>query len=201
MRLDEFINLVLSPVGGVSVFVTALGAILGKIWVGRVLNRQVNQLQQKLDSTNSRLQAELDKGLHIHRIQFEKEFKIYEELWAKLIELRRATLSLRPVMDSIDPKETDSDRKTKRLTNFSDAVGGFIDVTDKNRPFYSEDVYRSMGNLWSLTHSEAIEYKHQNPHNDGYWEKAQKNRDEILAEIEKCCLKIRDRISSVKVSE
>lgn len=208
MEWSEVIKQVLAVAGGTSVVVSGLAAVLGKIWVGQVLNRenaehqrQLTNLQAQLDATNERLRAELEKGLHIHKVQFEKEFKIYEELWSKLVELRKASLSLRPAMDMVDTKETEGKRKTKRLTRFGNAIAEFIDVTDKNRPFYSEDVYQSMEKLWKLTHSEAIEYKHLNPHDDKYWDKAQKNREEILTEIEQCCKIIRGRIGSVRVSD
>lgn len=155
MPLSEIIDQILGSAGGAAVVISGLAAVLGRIWVGRVLNRenaahqaQLKNIQAQLDSTNQHLQSELDKGLHIHRVQFEKEFKIYEELWSKLVELRKAALSLRPLMDTVDPKETESQRKAKRLTRFGEAVGDFIDVADKNRPFYSEDVFQSMDNLW-----------------------------------------------------
>ena len=143
MEWSEVIKQVLAIAGGASVVVTGLAAILGKIWVGRVLNRenaaherQLTNMQAQLDTTNERLKAKLEKGLHIHKVQFEKEFKIYEDLWSKLVELQKAALSLRPVSDMVDPKETEGERKTRRLTRFGDAIDEFIDVTDKNRPFY-----------------------------------------------------------------
>ena len=207
MDLSEIIKQVLLVAGGASVVISGLAAVLGKIWVGRVLNREkatheadLKQMQAQLDVTNQRLKAELDKGLHIHKVQFEKEFKIYEDLWSKLVELRKAALSLRPVFDRVDPKEPEGERKAKRLTRFGDAIADFIDVTDKNRPFYSEEVFRSMEKLWKLTHSEAVEYQHLDPYADTYWDKAQKNREAILSEIEACCEQIRQRIGSVRVS-
>ena len=180
MELSEIINQVLAIAGGTAVVVSGLAMVLGKIWVGRILNREnaaheasLKDVQAQLDATNKHLQAELDKGIHIHKVQFEKEFQSYEELWSKLVELRKVALSLRPLMDTVDPKETEDQRKTKRLTRFGDAIGDFIDAANKNRPFYSEDVFQSMDKLWNLAHSEAIEYKYLNPHDDSYWDKAQ----------------------------
>lgn len=207
MDVSEIIKQVLLVAGGASFVISGLATILGKIWVGRILSREkaahdagLKKLQAQLEATNQLLKSELDKGLHIHKVQFEKEFKIYEELWSKLVELRKAALSLRPVFDRVDPDESESERKSKRLTRFGDAIADFIDVTDKNRPFYSEEVFRSMEMLWKLTHSEAVEYQHLDPYGDTYWDSAQKNRDAILSEIEACCKQIRQRIGSVRVS-
>ena len=197
MEWNEVIKEVLVIAGGASVVVSGLAVVLGKIWVGRILKK----LQAQLDATNQSLKAELEKGLLVHKVQFEKEFKIYEELWSKLVELKKAALSLRPEFDMVDPKESEEERKAKRLTKFGDAIADFIDITDKNRPFYSEEVFRSMEKLWKLAHSEAIQYKHQDPYADSYWDKAYKNREAILGEIESCCEQIRQRIGSVRVSD
>ena len=208
MEWSEVIKQVLVIAGGTSVVISGLATILGKIWVGRILNRekaehekQLTNMQAQLDATNECLKAELERGLHIHRVQFEKEFRIYEELWSKLIELQKAVLSLRPVMDMINPEESEKERKTRRLTNFGRAIEEFTDVTDKNRPFYSEDVYKSMEKLRKLTYSEAVEYKHLDPHDDKYWDKAQQNGEAILTEIEQCCKIIRGHIGSIRVSD
>ena len=42
------------------------------------------------------LKSEAERKNLIHRYQFEKEFSIYTDLWAKLIDLRNTTASLRP---------------------------------------------------------------------------------------------------------
>lgn len=208
MEWSEVIKQVLAVAGGASVVVSGLAVVLGKIWVGRLLNKekvaheaQLKNMQAQLDATNQRLKAELEKGIHIHMVQFEKEFKIYEELWSKLVDLRKAVLSLRPAFDMVDPKEPEDQRKAKRLTKFGDAIAEFIDVTDKNRPFYSEEVFHSMEKLWKLTHSEAVDYKHLDPYTDSYWDKSQENREAILGEIEACCEKLRQRIGSVRVAD
>jgi len=207
MELSEVINQVLAIAGGTSVVIVSLAAFLGKLWIARVLGREklkhdmkLQGIQAQLDATNQNLKAELDKGLHIHKVQFDKEFEIYEELWSKLIELRKAALSLRPELDYINPSESDEERKIKRLKRFVDSINEFTDLTDKNRPFYSEIVFESMNKLWKLAHSESVWYKRQDPYSNEYWETAQKNRDEILSEIEKCCEIIRQRIGSIRVS-
>ena len=196
MAINEIINQVLVIAGGASVVVSGFAAVLGKSWVGRVLSRenathdeQLKRLQAQLDATTERLKTDLEKGLQVHKVKFAKEFKIYGELWSKLIEVRKGALSLRPIMDTVDPKEPENERKARRLAQFGGAIADFIDITDKNRPFYSEDVFLEMEKLWGLTHSEAIEYKHLNQYDDSYWDKAQKNREEILYQIEQCCEK------------
>ena len=63
----------------------------------------------------TRLQKALDRKNLVHKYQFEKEFKIYEELWSHLVELRNHTYALRPIMDQMDTDKTWDEVKIKRL--------------------------------------------------------------------------------------
>lgn len=198
----------LKAAGGVAIVISGLAAVLEKIWVGRILERErtnteseLQKLAASLDATNRALQLELDKGLHVHKIQFEKEFAVYELIWAKLDDVKSAALALRPTFDYVDPKESDEDRKKRRLDKFSSAVAAFGDQVNKSRPFYAESVYVIIEEIWKLTHKEASEYKHRNPHSDDYWERATENQDTILAAIDKCCTAIRERIRDVRVAD
>lgn len=198
----------LSAAGGIAVVISGLAAVLGKIWVGRILEQeraktesQLRNLAASLEATNRALQLELDKGLHVHKIQFEKEFAVYELIWAKLDDVKSAALALRPMLDYVNPKESDEERKRNRLKRFSSAVAAFGDQVNKSRPFYAETVYVIIEEIWKLTNKEAIDFKHGVPHSDGYWERAMENQDTIIAAIDKCCNAIRERIRNVRVAD
>lgn len=138
----ELVLEILKIAGGTAVIISGLGGFLGKLWVQRILATEstinagkLQKLQSELDETKLKLQAELDRGLFVHKVQFEKEFKIYEELWSSLIKLRSATLGLRPMMDYIDPNEPEKERKQNRLNRFSEAAISFADIAEKKSPF------------------------------------------------------------------
>lgn len=199
---------ILKAAGGVAVVISGFAAVLGKIWVGRILERErkkteseLKTLAASLEATNRALQIELDKGLHVHKIQFEKEFAVYELIWEKLDDVKSATLSLRPMLDYVDATESEESRKKRRLERFSNAVNAFSEQVNKNRPFYAESVYLAIEEIWNLTNKEAIDYKHCTPHSNGYWERAIKNQDTILAGINNCCNAIRERIHDVRVAD
>lgn len=198
----------ITAAGGVAAVISGLVAVLGKIWVGRILEREradtdseLQKLTSSLEATNRAFQLELDKGLHVHKIQFEKEFAVYELIWSKLDDVKSAALALRPTLDYVDPKESDEDRKKRRLEKFSSAVAAFGDQVNKSRPFYAQSVYVIIEEIWKLAHKEASEYKNRDPYSDGYWERATKNQDTILAAIDKCCNTIRERIRDVRVAD
>ena len=63
----------------------AVSAVVGggvvKVWAGRLLERDrarngevIERLRGDLEAANRRIQAELDRIVHVHRIQFETEF-------------------------------------------------------------------------------------------------------------------------------
>jgi hypothetical protein len=52
------------------------------VWANRILEQdrrryaeEIERVKNELERTSKRLQAELDKAVHVHRVQFETEFK------------------------------------------------------------------------------------------------------------------------------
>ena len=56
-----------------------------------------------------KLETEAEAKRLIHKIQFEKEFSIYSEMWGKLVDVKNATAELRPAMDQRDSSKTDEE--------------------------------------------------------------------------------------------
>jgi hypothetical protein len=190
--MDTF-AIFLSILGGGSAVVNGLLAYLGKL--------RLERYKSELEATNKRLSLLMDKELHISKTQFDKEFTIYQDVWSKLVVLKAATISLRPELDIVDRKESDEDRKKRRLGLFSDALIAFQGSMEMNRPFFAESVYAKMTEIMRVCHLEGMQYSRQNDFRDlKSWDKAEKNRDAIIDGIENCCTMIRNRIHSVEVS-
>jgi len=183
-----------------------LAAVLGRIWMGRVLVRErsnmdvkLRLLQSELDGTKENPKSELDKDNLIHKVQFEKEFSIYEQIWESLIEVKYATLSLQPSFDySSDDEEAERSLRLERLINSFREYGKAIDA---NRPFYAENVFAILERLWKVAQREGFDYSGTRMNNDyqRYWDRANRNRENILNLVDKCCSAIRARIGFVKV--
>lgn len=131
-------------------------------------------------------------------MQFKKGFEIYEELWAKLVDLRIATHSLRAVFDFHDPKESDQERKNRRIKEFADKFNNFIVVVEKNRPFYPDEVYSEIQEVAKTARKENIEYQYMTGKSEDF-EKAEKNINIIFNHIDNVCKEIRKRIDTVLV--
>ena len=194
----------LGLLGGVSVILTALFGILGKIWITRIADKEKGRIQEGLETlkgeieqSNKMFQAILEKSIFVNKVQFEHEFKIYREVWEKLIELRYNTMRLRPILDTVDPSEPEEQIIKKRLTRFGEAAEAYRDVIEKNRPFYAEGVYTHLSDVLDKCHTESIDYQYKQRDLKDYWESAQKNRNEIIDSIEKSCTSIRSRINDL----
>lgn len=189
-----------ATLGGYTLVVGALAAFLGRIWVFRIVEREKFALQRQLDHTNRVLQADLDHRVHISKTQFDSEFANYKEIWALLVDLRMKTLRLRPMLDYVEPGETQQERLTKRLKEFGPAFTALRDTVEKNKPFYSDQVYQRLSEVIGLCHDEAIDAEyHERPHND-YWIEARTNREKISGAIDITCEEIRTRVNSVVVT-
>lgn len=88
MEADNLLFIVLTVVssvgrGGMVVF--GLSSWLGKVWANRILESDRRRYSEEID----RLRHELEKTLHVHRIQFETEFASLSEIWRKVARVRQ----------------------------------------------------------------------------------------------------------------
>ena len=190
--MEVFFN-ILATLGGASAVLTGLFAYIG--------NSRLESYKSELQTANEKLRSVLESSVHVSKVQFDKEFSIYHQIWACLIKLRGRTLSLRPMLDHVDPDETQEERVRKRLIAFGEVFCTYRDIMEENRPFYSTSVYESLQKIFDLCHEESIEYRYKE---DGfsidYWNKAKANHEKITSEIEACCELIRTRIYSLSVA-
>ena len=150
---------------------------------------------KQLESTR----AELSSQINTHGFRYEKEYEVLSELSALLVDVRDASLSLRPALDFVDPNKTDEEIKKERLTRYYDALRALYVIREKKRPFYPDDIYQSIRTIEKESRSESIAYQYQDP-NDGakymdYWDKAKENQDKITEFAEDSMSKIRERVT------
>ena len=169
----------------VSALVSGVILLFGRFWVEKKLSEQ---------------NASLDKSKHVHRVQFEKEFQIYQEIWALLVELKHSTESLRPMFDQHNPNEDKETRKRKRLQQFGESYNNFLKSYLNNQPFYAQDVFDCLSKIKTTARHEAIDYELLEQKDKEYWEQSKKNSDEIYQLINECVELIRQRVNSLDVS-
>ena len=190
----EIFAVIMGSLGGVSAVLTGLIAYFG--------NLRLEKYKADLQITNAKVKSLSDTSSHVSKTQFDKEFSIYQEIWIRLVDLRSKTLSLRPVMDHVDPNESEDERTQRRLKDFGESFYAFRDCIEKNKPFYAQIVYESLNDVFDLCYEESIDYQYKDPGwSKEYWEKSRENNKKIVSGIDVCCEKIRERISSLAVVE
>ena len=159
---------------------------------------KVENVKTSYATSLEKFKSELTKQLYIHNLQYDSEYKIYLEIWEELIEVRNATLKMRPMFDtSTGDKEG---RKQERLKIFADCFNKFHLNVDKKRPFYVESVYKELYELIKIVHTEYIDYQYGEEYDKNYWKDANDNADKIISQIDAICNKIRERIFKIIVA-
>lgn len=142
--------------------------------------------------------AALMSRISTHSYRFEKEYEVLSQLTECLVEVRSATLQLRPIFDRVDLTESEDERKNKRLDRLYDARKTLFQVRETKRPFFTEYIYKSILEIDKTAHHESIGYELHSP-NDlkrDYWEDAEKNQETITQSVEQAMTKIRERVRS-----
>lgn len=207
--MEEIFNQVLALLGGATIVLAALFGFIGKLWLLRIIEREKSELQNKLakvqsnlDQATKKFEAELQRSVHVDKVQFEHEFAIYQGVWSALVELRMATMRLRPTLDSIDPNEQNEskeERMRRRLKAFGERFESYRDLIEKNKPFYSESVYTGLMDVLEKCCGESIDCEYIERKGSEYFKEARENQAQIVEAIEATCNSIRSRIQEVKV--
>lgn len=196
-------------VGGATVLLAGLSIFLSKVWSERIArkegeerDRRIAELNARIDGQAAEMRAKLDvavqRTVHVSRLQFEHEYEIYKAAWERLFFLRQATLSLRPIMDWVDPGETKEQRKQKRMNAFREPYNAFLDVVEKNKPFYPTGIYDSLSAVREKCRHELIDYEYDERPGSEYYKEARRNQEEIIKLIEASCDAIRNRVTQVQ---
>lgn len=172
----------------IPLLISLVTAIVMGIW---------NAIQQK---QIERLKAENLKSVHVHRLQFEKEFEIYNKLWENLVELSLTVKSLRPRGEFVDPKKTKEEIINEKHTEFRKYYNLVVNMVYKNRPFYSKEVFEALELLITKSKFEFMEVL-SNPDKKSheYWEGGEITFNEVTRMIDNICEEIRKRIGLLEV--
>lgn len=114
-----------------------------------------HEYARQLESTKTGLSAQLNT----HGFRYEKEYEVLGELTALLVEVRDASMSLRPVMDFRDASKTEDEIKKERLQRLFDAGRALYLSCEKKRPFYPANIYKAILAVERKARSESIKYQ------------------------------------------
>jgi hypothetical protein len=186
--------------------VVGLAAWVGKVWAGRILERDRARYQTSMETLLADLRTTNTKELLVHQLQFQKEFEVYKELWAAALGLARAGSHFRMLQNA--PSASPGDVQRTLETSYN----RLRDTVFDNRPFYEPDVY-SMAKAM-LNGLDEVVRKRRHVHRleqrdmpEEQIEKAcamdneiEQKLDEINGLLERLCTSIRRRIWSTTAS-
>jgi hypothetical protein len=144
-----------------------------------------------------RLEEKNEKQIHVHKLQFEKEFNIYLNLWANLVQIRNESFGLRTEFFATTEGENYKSAINEKIETVSKLCRELIYQTQSNQPFFSEEVFSEIMTFIKLVRKEAF-LASRGPKNDNdYWEEGDKFYDKISIPIENIQIAIRKRIRNL----
>lgn len=178
--------------------VTGLGALLGKIWANRVSKSEDSKIQTEIAS----LRADLERALHVHRVQFEKEFEIYLELMDKMASVRQALFTLNKIIRRQFRDKTEHDEYYAPLRKkLKDTFDAFRSTVLINEPFYAEEVFIAGDQIIELAVDEISTQDSYDSGQSSSHERIIEMRDRVSKCTEALVKAIRERIKILKVVE
>jgi hypothetical protein len=165
------------------------------------ITRKVESIRVDFLTPVEVLKANLSKRATLHRLQAEKEFEVYSNIWDKAIQLKFACAELRPRIDTIDPDELPKDKWNRRYTQVRTTLAEFVRTIEQLRPFYSDELYRQLDNLGHEVWKEVLDFEYSIKKDENWamsfegYKRGNKNLDEILKQIDIICVLMRMRIS------
>ncbi len=161
----------------------------------------VDEITDKIESVKTTyaqkiegLKSQLNAKFHAQTVRFEKEFKVYEEVWGALLELRNATVHLR-IAGKEDPDE--------RMNRYRKAFDNFYPVLYGSKPFIPQEIFSSLEDLLRVIFSEASNQQRLASEGnlpDKIWiemmDRSEHNIELILEKVDIACEYIRQAIKN-----
>lgn len=142
----EIISAVLLSIGGGGAIVFALSSWLGKIWATRILEKEKNEYTKDIEKYKTQLEKEItnlnfnnEKAIFVTKLQYEKEFAIYLELWEDLSECTQRTLLLYPTLENMPSNEKEREKyQSEKYSSYVEAYNQYLKTMNKYAPFYND---------------------------------------------------------------
>ena len=176
-----------------AVIIIALG-------IGFYLLLKLYLIPSEVNKKTAKIKSALEKEQFIHRLQFEKEFEIYLELWKKLFVLKEATEMLMPVVDYDEPGLTEEETRKIRLERAIKAYDEVRTAINHYKPFFAKDVYKNANKILNESFKQALASQYPGRNVEEFlenFERAQERTEEILNIIDKIDKSISTRIRKI----
>lgn len=146
----QIVATIIAAFGGAGFIIIGLSSYLGKLWANIALesekakySRELEELKAKLNKEINELNKSCEKALYISKVQYDNEYKIYQEIWTKLNDASISALNLYSagIEDVPVDKEQEQKYKEDKYFNFAKLYNEYINIIEKYAPFYRKDFY------------------------------------------------------------
>lgn len=162
------------------------------------ITHQIETVKLEYEKQLESAKADLAVLVTRHGFRYEKEYDVLGRLTELLVELRDASVNLRPVVDFSDPELSRDQVKQQRLARLFEAGQAVYLESQNKRPFFPGEIFDSIEAILKMSHLEAVEYRIKDPLKmEGfleYWETAAKNQNAITESVEVAMELIRNRV-------
>jgi hypothetical protein len=180
--LQELDTLAVTLFGGYSVVMIGLSSFLGKLWANRIQNSEIERTQHKITELKAKLDSQmavqasrLESNVHVGKIQYEREFNSYEEIWKEASSLLRKINLLQLHLSSFEFYK-------KEFFSFGESKVKLEELGGSRFPFIDDGVYSEICECCQIVQSK---YAAINGHLNFLCDKANmKVSEEVYTEVE-----------------
>ncbi len=148
----EIATAIIAGLGGGGAIVIGLSKFFGQYWADKMLEKEKSKHTKEIEDYKSKLKVEIDKinaiqdkALYISKVQYDNEYRIYQEIWEVMHKCIIFTTALYPQgIENVPSDEKEKEEyQTKKHREFANAFNTFSLTIDKYAPFYKEDFYNN----------------------------------------------------------
>ena len=162
------ISLIIVSVGGTGVVILGISSFIGKIWINKFADKYRVKYEKELEGYKSEINSRLnkldkieEKALYISKVNYDNEYKIYMEIWPKLIECINSTLWLYPrgiENVPVDEKKLEMYKEDK-YNDFREKYMEYNQCIEKYAPFYQKEFYNILNEIKEICFHIGDQYK------------------------------------------
>ncbi len=164
------------------------------------ITKRIEEVKSAYAHELETVRAAIGSRLGIHQFRYQREFEFLMMLSEKVVELRDASVMLRPESEYVSLDEPEEERKRKKLVRYNTASRDLYQFYEPRRPFLPESLLESLRSLDKVAWGEVVQFRHRVPHGQGYdpkyWENALENAAKINAAAEAVLAAIRERVQT-----
>ena len=216
-ELFRLAGAILFSVGGAGGLIIAFSSWVGRVWADRMLDqvrakyaRTLEEIRLKytealarandeLEAANRKVQAELDRTIHVYRVQFEMEFQALTDIWNAVSTLRSHIADLRPSMDGTSSGEEMESKLQDRFTTFHEALWALQHVVNNQGPFYAEAVFAEVEKLLQIGKREELQLRTEEPFTAAWYQDGERTRNAFDEQADVVAKVMRNRIAQLTV--